>query len=365
MSYPQILTALSGNKITTKEVWEKHRRDEIFYLFQNYVYGVPPIDKPENLSFSVKEIEHDCGILQKEVTISFTEMDFKANVFVPKGNTKPLPTFFLLIHQMQAERCLLEENMKFDDEFIPVSNIIKRGYAVVALKTIEICPDLFQNKLNSEKLYCDGIFTKIKYLHRSNSWSIIAAWAWGASRVMDYLETDKDIDDKKVIITGHSRCGKTALWTAASDTRFAMPISNNSGCSGAAFTRGKTGEHLDYIVPVTHWFCENYAKYIDDEDMLPLDQHMLLSLIAPRPLYVCSSSEDDWADPNAELFSCRLAGDAYGLYGLDGVKVPEEGAENDKAYHDGIIGYHKKTGEHSLTKFDWNYFMDFADKYIK
>lgn len=363
MSYPQILTALSGNQITNKDAWEKHRRDEIFYLFQNYVYGVPPLDRPENLKFSVKEIEREHDILQKEVTISFTEMEFKANVFVPKGNTKPLPAFLLIMHQFEEDACDIYKELDF--EVIPILDIIKRGYAVVTYASSGICPDLFQNKLNSEKLYCDGIFTKINYLHRSNSWSIIAAWAWGASRIMDYLETDRDIDDKKVIVTGHSRSGKTALWTAASDTRFAMSVSNNSGCTGAAFTRGKTGEHLDYINPVTHWFCENYTKYTNDEDMLPVDQHMLLALIAPRPLYVSSSSEDDWADPNAELFSCRLAGDAYGLYGLDGVKVPESGAEENKAYHDGMIGYHKKTGEHSLTKFDWNYFMDFADKYIK
>lgn len=363
MSYPEILTSLSGNIVKTKETWEKHRRDEIFMLFQNFVYGVPPIDKPDNLKFSVREIEREENILQKKVTISFTEMEFGADVFVPKGNTTPLPTFFLIMHQFEENCCNIDEELDF--EIIPILDIIKRGYAVVTMKTSGICPDLFQNKLSSEKLYCDGIFTKLKYPHRSNSWSIIGAWAWGVSRVMDYLETDKDIDSKKVIITGHSRSGKTALWSAASDTRFAMAISNDSGCTGAAFTRGKTGEHLTDINTVTHWFSENYSKYNDDEDMLPVDQHMLLSLIAPRPLYVASSSEDDWADPNAELFSCRLAGEAYALYGLEGVKVPKSGAETDIPYHDGKIGYHKKTGPHSLVKIDWNFFMDFADKNIK
>lgn len=363
MNYPQILTSLSGNKITTKDEWEKHRRDEIYYLFQNFVYGVPPIDKPENMKFSVKEIEREQNILQKKVTISFDFMEFEADVFVPAKNQKPLPAFFLTIHQGYEEKYNFDKELDF--EIIHITDVISRGYAVVIMKTSGICPDLFQNKLNSEKLYCDGIFTKLNYVHRSNSWSIIAAWSWGVSRVMDYLETDKDIDSNKVIITGHSRCGKTALWSAASDKRFAMCVSNNSGCTGAAFTRGKTGEHLDYINPVTHWFCENYTKYTNDEDMLPVDQHMLLALIAPRPLYVASSSEDDWADPNAELVSCRLAGEAYGLYGLEGVIVPEEGAEVDTEYHEGTIAYHKKTGSHSLTKYDWDCFMNFADKYIK
>ena len=363
MNYPQILTSLSGNKITTKEAWEKHRRDEIFYLFQNYVYGVPPIDKPENIKFSVKEIEREQNILQKKVTISFDEVEFGADVFVPQKNQDSLPAFFFLIHQAYEEKYNFDKEL--DTEIIRISDIINRGYAVVIMKTSGICPDLFQNKLNSEKLYCDGIFTKLDYYHRSNSWSIIGAWAWGVSRVMDYLETDNDIDSNKVIITGHSRCGKTALWVAASDTRFAMAVSNDSGCTGAAFTRGKTGEHVKDINDVTHWFCENYTKYNDDEDMLPVDQHMLLALIAPRPLYVASSALDDWADPEAELLSCRLAGEAYRLYGMDGVVVPDEGAKIDAVYHSGRIGYHKKTGEHSISEYDWNCFMDFADKNIK
>ena len=363
MEYPKILTSLSGKKITTKEAWEKHRRDEILMLFENFVFGAPPIGRPENLRFLVKEIEREEGIVQKKVTIAFPEHEFLADIFVPKENEKPLPAFFLIMHQFEERSCDIDNELDF--EIIPIIDIIKRGYAVVAMKTSGICPDLFQNKINSEKLYCDGIFTKLKYTHRKNSWSILSAWAWGASRVMDYLETDRDIDEKKVIITGHSRSGKTALWTAASDMRFYMAISNDSGCTGASFTRGKKGEHVKDINDATHWFCENYTKYNDDEEMLPIDQHMLLALIAPRPLYVASSSLDEWADPEHELLSCRLAKEAYNLYGLEGVCVPEEGAENDIAYHDGIIGYHKKTGEHSLTKFDWNYFMDFADKHIK
>lgn len=363
MSYPQILTALSGNPVTSAATWEKHRRNEILTLFQNFVYGVAPIDRPGDLSFSVKEIEREDNIIQKKVTISFSALSFSANVFVPKDNKGKLPAYLLLMHEYQQNLCDVDKNLDFD--IIPIKDIIKRGYAAVTFYLNGICPDLFQNKLNSEKRYCDGIFTAMEYTHRPNSWSIIAAWAWGASRVMDYLETDKDIDKDKVIVAGHSRSGKTALWAAACDKRFKMAVSNDSGCTGAAFTRGKQGEHVKDINDVTHWFCENYENYNDDEDMLPVDQHMLLALIAPRPLYVASSSEDDWADPAHELLSCRLAGDAYGLYGLKGVVVPESGAELNTPYHEGTIGYHIKTGEHSLTKRDWNFFMDFSDKYVK
>ena len=234
MSYPQILTALSGNPVTSAATWEKHRRNEILTLFQNFVYGVAPIDRPGDLSFSIKEIEREDNIIQKKVTISFSALSFSANVFVPKDNKEKLPAYLLLMHEYQQNLCDVDKNLDFD--IIPIKDIIKRGYAAVTFYLNGICPDLFQNKLNSEKRYCDGIFTAMEYTHRPNSWSIIAAWAWGASRVMDYLETDKDIDKDKVIVAGHSRSGKTALWTAACDKRFKMAVSNDSGCTGAAFT---------------------------------------------------------------------------------------------------------------------------------
>ncbi len=363
MAYPNILTSLSGNPITTKEGWEKHRRNEILTLFQNFVFGIPPIERPEKLSFDVEIIEREQDIIQKKVTISFPEMSFEADVFLPKKHGKPLPAFLMIMHEYHAG--LYNYDTGLDFEAVPILDAIKRGYAFVCFRTSGICPDFFEHRENAEKLYCDGIFTKLKYTHRPNSWSILAAWAWGASRIMDYIERDEDIDKDNVCVIGHSRSGKTALWAAATDTRFKMAVSNCSGCTGAAFTRGKQGEHLKDINDVTHWFSENYSKYNDDEDMLPVDQHMLLSLIAPRPLYVASASEDDWADPEHELLSCKLAGDAYGLYGLKGVVLPEEGIENDVSYSEGQIAYHKKTGEHCLQKSDWKLFMDFADKHLK
>lgn len=363
MIYPQILTSLSGNPVTSKAVWEKHRRDEILMLFENFVYGVAPIDRPEDLFFETEEIMREENVVQKKVTIGFSAMKFRANVFIPKGNTEKLPAYLVMLHEDYVLKYDVDSGLDFD--ILPITEILRRGYAVVTMPLIDICPDMFCHKDHSEKRYCDGIFTKISYLHRPNSWSIISAWAWGASRVMDYLETDRDIDSERVIIAGHSRCGKTALWAAALDQRFAMSVSNNSGCTGASFTRGKSGEHVKRINEFFHWFSENYEKYNDDEDMLPVDQHMLLALIAPRPLYVTSSSEDDWADPSHELLSCRLAGDAYALYGEKGVVVPPSGAELDTPYHDGKIGYHVKTGEHSITPFDWRLIMDFSDKYVK
>lgn len=355
--YPEILTSLSGNKINSTQSWEKHRRNEIHTLFQNFVYGVQPIDRPDDLAFQVEEIHRENDILQKKVTLSFSGYAICADVFLPEGNQCKLPAYLMLMHQFEERNCDIDHALDF--EIVPILDIVKRGYALVAMKNSRLSGDFFEGER-----YKQGVFNVLDYERRDNSWSIIGAWSWGASRVMDYLETDADIDEERVIVIGHSRSGKTALWAAACDQRFAMAVSNNSGCTGAAFTRGKVGEHVKDINTLTDWFCENYRKYNDEEDMLPVDQHMLLALIAPRPLYVASSSEDDWADPEKERFSCILASEAYELYGQRGVIFPETGTEDNVAYHEGMIGYHCKSGNHGITKFDWNYFMDFSDKYV-
>lgn len=178
---------------------------------------------------------------------------------------------------------------------------------------------------------------------------------------MDYIETDTRYDNSKVIVVGHSRGGKTALWCAATDKRFKCAISNNSGCTGAAMHRTKKGEHIKDINR-TDWFCENYKKFNENETMLPVDQHMLIAAIAPRLCYVSSSSEDSWADPAAERDSCRLASSVYELYNKKGAVLPNEPIEVNKAYHDGMIGYHVKTGKHSITKYDWEMFLKFLSK---
>jgi len=354
MIFPQIMTSLSGHEIKDVKAWEKHRRDEIFSLFEHYVYGVAPITRPKDLSFSVEEIVREEGILQKKLTISFSGYEIGADIFVPQNNKKKLPVFVMIMHEYEERNTDIDNGLDF--EIVPVLEIVGRGYAIAIMKTSRICPDFFPGEV-----YKGAIFDVLDSERRSDSWSIISAWAWSTSRVIDYLETDKDIDKEKIISVGHSRSGKTALWAAASDTRYAMAISNDSGCTGAAFLRGKTGEHLEFINDKTNWFCDNYRKYNDDEDMLPVDQHMLLALIAPRPLYVASASKDEWSDPDAELLSCRLASEVYELYGLKGVIVDEK-VKNNFAYHEGMIGYHRKEGDHAIEKYDWRMFLDFADK---
>lgn len=356
MKIPELLTSLSGVRITSADMWEKYRRHEIYTLFENFVYGVAP-DCPKNMRVSVKTIERECHIIQKKAELIFPDFKIGADIFIPRGQMQKLPAYLLCMHQFEERSCNIDEELEF--EIVPILDIISSGYAVVIMKTSQICPDIFTGQP-----YGDGIFKWMDYPKRDNSWSIIAAWAWGLSRVMDYLQTDGDIDEKRVAVIGHSRSGKAALWAAASDRRFAMAVSNNSGCTGAAVTRGKKGEHVKDINDKFHWFCENYIKYNDDEEMLPIDQHMLLALIAPRPLYVASSSQDEWADPDSELLSCRLASEVYSLYGAEGVAAPAV-IEQNMPYHEGRIAYHCKTGKHSLTKQDWDLFLKFSDTYLK
>ncbi len=359
---PDLLKTEKGKKVKSAGMWEKTRRNEILELFRENVYGRVS-STPYTKSFRLikedrKAMGGDATLKQVDITINSDgkTLDIHLTLFIPNKAAKPVPAF-LLIDNRGPENTDPLRLVK--SEFWPAEEIIARGYAVAVFSNADVDPDNFDNFKNG----IHGLLDRGE--RKPDSWGTIAAWAWGASRCLDYFETDKEIDAGNVAVVGHSRGGKAALWAAAEDRRFAMTVANESGCGGASLARRKYGETVARINSAfPHWFCSNYNKWGNNEDSMPVDMHMLIALIAPRAVYITSASDDLWADPRGSYLSLYHSLPVFRLY-QSNTSLTEQMPPLNIPATSGKVAYHVRDGAHNMLMKDWNWFLDFGDTVLK
>jgi hypothetical protein len=388
---PDPLLLSDGTKVTDPAIWRERRRPEILALFGSQVYGLSP-PKPAQMHFEVFDLDTlalQGKALRKQVTVYFqsqkAEPSMDILIYLPSRIRKAAPVFLILNfsgnHSVRPDPAIrlsarwmrnggagvvnnraTEASRGSKQSRYPVEYLLERGYGLATIYYGDLDPDHDDGFQNGVHAFFDAQSAGER---RPDAWGAIGAWAWGLSRAMDYFETDDDIDEQRVAVIGHSRLGKTSLWAGARDQRFAMVISNNSGCGGAALSRRRFGESVARInSSFPHWFCDNFNQYGGRENELPVDQHLLLALIAPRPVYVASADQDLWADPRGEFLACKHAEPVYHLYGMPGLEAQDMPAL-DRPVQLGRIAYHVRTGGHDLSAYDWHRYLDFADRFLQ
>lgn len=389
---PELLVREDGGQIKTADDWVNSRRNEVYELVQDHVYGKLPDWQPalRIRQRSEKRDAVDGLAIRRELTVFFTEDDagprMELLVYTPASATGPVPGFigynFHGNHSIEDDESLFvtdqwvrndskrgnvdhkatEKTRGRSKSRWPLKMIVERGYSLTTIYCGDIDPDFDDGFRNGIHAACEHRADDEE--RAANAGGTISAWSWGLSRALDVLELDSLVDGARVAVFGHSRLGKTSLWAGASDERFAMVISNNSGCGGAALSRRAFGETVQRInASFPHWFCRQFREYNGNESACPVDQHMLLALVAPRPVYVASAEGDRWADPQGELLSLYHASPVYELFGLKGLSNGNLPEVNHPIHTD--VGYHIRTGSHDVKDFDWQQYLKFADQHLK
>ncbi len=387
---PDPLVMFNGLPVTSLEQWEEDRRPELIALFEHYMYGKAPAP-PKNFSFVIEDVDHHAlggKATRKIVTLTFCPDNtppVSLLVVVPNNKNRPSPVFLGLNaagnHALMDDPLIpltkawiknsyfknTNDNRAHDSqrgtrtETWQIEKAIDRGYGVVTLYAGEISPDY-------DGGYLDGVhksyFGEGQEQPRPDEWGVLAAWAWGLQRGVDYIMQDKDLDSEAIIVTGHSRRGKAALLAGAFDERIAIVIPHQAGCGGTSPSRSDVGESVAAInTSFPHWFNGNFKQFNDQVERLPFDQHSLLALVAPRPLLLTNATEDTWADPEGQFDMLKAINPVYHLYGKKGIEVTDFPKENDLI--DSEVGYFIRPGKHAMGASDWESWLNFCDKHLQ
>lgn len=385
---PDPLLTRDGKTVTTAEMWRTERRPEITRLFEHYMYGTMP-EAPGNVRATLEQedaLYFGGKATKKILTLRYGPEGAPAIqllLVVPNDRTEPAPVY-LGLNFMGNHTVLSDSSIPLSANWLPnrgegvvdhratdaargtsaqrweIEKSIDRGYAIATFFHGDVDPDRDD--------YSDGIhphyYAAGHTTRDQHEWGTLAAWAWGLHRAVDYLVTDPDIDTNHIAVMGHSRNGKAALLAGALDERIALVVSNNSGCGGAALSRRRMGETVKAINEgFPHWFNLEFRHFNDNEDKLPLDQHLLIALIAPRPVLIASAEDDAWADPEGEFLALEGAEPVYQLLASEGLQTHTIPDLN--VLIDGLMGYHIRPGGHGVGERDWAVFMDFADRHFR
>lgn len=378
---PQVMRSVTGKTIASAEQWQSNRED-LLAQFSEHIYGQTPqkIIPVKSRVVESSRLALEGKALRQQVELDLAGHTVTVLIYRPNNIAGPVPAFLGLNfrgnHTVSEDPAILltESWVPIEAEHgvhtnratvvnrgqrarrYPLEMIIERGYAFVTAYYGDIYPDHIQGQNKSVHSLFDSDANVA-------DWGAIGAWAWGMSRILDSLEQNEGIDATRVVAIGHSRLGKVSLWAAAQDQRFAAAISNNSGAVGAALSRRQFGETVEIITEMfPHWFTAKFKRYAGREDKLPIDQHQLIALLAPRPVYVASASEDHWADPRGEYLAARAAAEVYHLFG-EGRKTLSAMPAKGEALN-GPLSYHLRAGKHDLLEFDWKHYLTFADCYL-
>lgn len=379
---------LLNGKMPIKDVltW-KEKRKKIYHFFETQVYGKTPTSwKGTKIISEKSKYVHDNKVIMQQLKIQLTDHGPIVNTIIFKPNSIGThPAFMGLnfkgnhtIHndsdiditsswvRNDKKTGLTNNKARAKDRGIsssrwPVELVTQQGFALISTYYGDIDPDFDDGFKN-------GIHAAIKAgtsaLPAKDEWGSISAWSWGLSRILDALDESTNIKTDEVFVIGHSRLGKTALWSGVRDPRFAGAIVNNSGCGGAAPSKRGFGETVSRInTNFPHWFADNFLQYSNNEAALPYDQHHLVAICAPTPVYIASATKDLWADPKGEFLSAKLASPVYELMTGSGLGISDFPNPNTPSI--GRVSYHLREGKHDITEYDWKCYIQFAEKFIK